>query len=298
MCNDTKEDHSISPELEDTDLQSLTDVELEQMCTSRGFEIVKETDKETGQSRHYSHNDYVDAAKQCLDMEAEMEQILSDNPQLLDDIEAEAKKMREEKERLEQELADTKSKLRIEEGATNTQNAFINKSAHEKLIDVESKDEHPENQSENVAYDEKNEIIDLDAHKERQMTDTPVSDDDGSRGANQESSALKDESFAEDSNPIEESATKDSIINAGDFIQEFRDKITDDFFQLRNLLFPEHLRGPLMDALKPVIRISQNTVGTAYDLLKRYVLIMLDNGVGKTDNKEKEDHVDSETAQS
>jgi len=53
-------------------LNELSDKELEHICTSRGFELVKESDKETGQPITYSHQDYVDAAKQCLEIEAEM----------------------------------------------------------------------------------------------------------------------------------------------------------------------------------------------------------------------------------
>ena len=71
-CNDSSSGHPAEKRAEEIDLQSLTDGELEQICTSRGFELVKDTDKETGQSKQYSHNDYIDAAKQCLEIEAEM----------------------------------------------------------------------------------------------------------------------------------------------------------------------------------------------------------------------------------
>jgi hypothetical protein len=54
------------------DLNDLTDKQLEEICTSRGFELVKDSDKNTGQPVHYSHQDYVDAARQCLEIEAEM----------------------------------------------------------------------------------------------------------------------------------------------------------------------------------------------------------------------------------
>ena len=54
------------------DLNELTDKQLEEICTSRGFELVKDSDKDTGQPIHYSHQDYIDAARQCLEIEAEM----------------------------------------------------------------------------------------------------------------------------------------------------------------------------------------------------------------------------------
>ena len=54
------------------DLNELTDKQLEEICTQRGFELVKESDKETGVFLDYSHQDYIDAARQCLEIEAEM----------------------------------------------------------------------------------------------------------------------------------------------------------------------------------------------------------------------------------
>ena len=50
----------------------MTKEELEEICTSRGFELVKEQDKESGEMATYSHDDYVNAAKQCLEIEGEM----------------------------------------------------------------------------------------------------------------------------------------------------------------------------------------------------------------------------------
>jgi len=303
MCNYTREEHS-EEEIEVNDLQTLTDVdelqtltdiELEQLCTSRGFELVKETDKETGQKKEYSHNDYVEAAKQCLDMEAEMEQILSENPQMLDDIEAEAKKMREEKVRLERELAEAKSKLLKDEENNDTDSAFINKSAHERMINSETDDNISQNKCERVANDGDNEIIDLDmnAHKEAQMMNIPLSDNDTTYRANQEKPLGKDKSFVEYS--AEHKAT-DSI-NLGEIIQDFRNQIREDMHRVGNMILPEHLRGPLMEALKPVIRISKDNITTTFDLLKKYVLIMLKNRAEQRDNEDMDEHIVSETAQ-
>ena len=53
-------------------LEELSDTELEEICTSRGFELVKDKDDETGQLKKYTHQDYVDAARQCLNIESEM----------------------------------------------------------------------------------------------------------------------------------------------------------------------------------------------------------------------------------
>lgn len=68
----TTSDPTMINDDEDMDLESMTNEELEDICTSRGFEVVKEKDKETGDTKIYTHDDYVNAAKQCLEIEAEM----------------------------------------------------------------------------------------------------------------------------------------------------------------------------------------------------------------------------------
>ena len=48
------------------DLESMTDDELEEICTSRGFELAREAGVE------YTHRDYVDAATECLQIESDL----------------------------------------------------------------------------------------------------------------------------------------------------------------------------------------------------------------------------------
>ena len=54
------------------DLESMTNEELEEMCTSRGFELVREVDAQTGEPIVYTHQDFVDAASECLQIEADL----------------------------------------------------------------------------------------------------------------------------------------------------------------------------------------------------------------------------------
>lgn len=51
-------------EVDEIELDSLSDQELEEICTLRGFELVKEG--------VFSHDDYVEAARQCLAIERDM----------------------------------------------------------------------------------------------------------------------------------------------------------------------------------------------------------------------------------
>ena len=48
------------------DLVDMTDEELEEICTSRGFELVRED------GQVYTHQDYVDAATECLQIETDL----------------------------------------------------------------------------------------------------------------------------------------------------------------------------------------------------------------------------------
>eukprot|EP00980_Cylindrotheca_fusiformis_P018843 scaffold6278_cov105-Cylindrotheca_fusiformis.AAC.2 len=57
----------------DEELAALSDAELELICLVRGFELVKDhIDEATGEKYELTHDDYVDAAKQCLAVEEEM----------------------------------------------------------------------------------------------------------------------------------------------------------------------------------------------------------------------------------
>jgi hypothetical protein len=50
-------------------LQAMSDEDLEQLCIERGFELIKdEIDEETGLPVVSTHQDFVDAAWQCLQM--------------------------------------------------------------------------------------------------------------------------------------------------------------------------------------------------------------------------------------
>ena len=53
-------------------LEAMTNEELEEICTSRGFELVHEIDDNTGEEIVYTHQDYIDAATECLQIEEDL----------------------------------------------------------------------------------------------------------------------------------------------------------------------------------------------------------------------------------
>ncbi|KAL7548808.1 hypothetical protein ACHAWF_017343 [Thalassiosira exigua] len=82
----------------------MTDGDLEEICTSRGFELVKELDESTGEPLVYSHQDYIDAASGCLQIEADLEEILQTHPEILEDVKRESNRMMNERDRLIKQL--------------------------------------------------------------------------------------------------------------------------------------------------------------------------------------------------
>lgn len=66
--------HSSSQDVYTTDdLTAMTDEDLERICVSRGFEILRDAiDPTTGLPYTLSHEDFVEAAQSCLEIEREM----------------------------------------------------------------------------------------------------------------------------------------------------------------------------------------------------------------------------------
>jgi len=277
-CSDV---NVVANENDDVDLQDLSDEELEGICTTRGFELVKEVDEKTGQPRNYSHGDYVDAARQCLQIEAEMEGILSENPDLMDDIESETQKMLEEKKRLEAELAEAQLKLKKEKEGN-----LANKSSSDK-VDRSSFDGNTtvgfggDTQSENNSIttsggdDEVDEVIDLDEDTKvnDQVIDKVQLASDDARGGikNEESSGVKEDGPEK----------KVSIMTTEEFLKEFKNEIRESIARVVDIM------KPLTEALRPVIRISKNTTLATFDLLKRNILAIFKTATDKLAEQQK-----------
>jgi len=240
----------------DFDLEKMSKEELEAICTSRGFELVKEK-SESGKLIEYSQQDFIEAAQQCLAIEAEMDEILRNDPGLLRDIEDEAEKMRSEQRRLEEEIAEMQVKLdkeRIRAGE-KVKAAFV-KIEDEEKDSTEIEDKAGMQTIDNYPDDDV-EIIDLD--EEHQMGDNKTE-------------ALNKEEL-ELSQVL--SNTK-SFFDSKEIISEFRDHVRNDVNNLLEIVFPKPVRDQLMGAMRPAIRIVQNAGINSYDMLKRYMKVVID----------------------
>ena len=57
----------------ETELEAMSDEELETICVERGFELVRDDiDPTTGEIYNLTHADFVEAAQRCLEIEQEM----------------------------------------------------------------------------------------------------------------------------------------------------------------------------------------------------------------------------------
>ncbi|GFH45576.1 hypothetical protein CTEN210_02050 [Chaetoceros tenuissimus] len=234
---------------DEVDLASLTDEELEEICTSRGFEVVKEKDEETGEFKKYSHEDYINAANQCLDMEAEMEAILNENPELIKEIEAEAERMRQENERLENEIKNMIND-NIDEDQTDDEQVDktddSNESETEAAEESSTDGETTTMDNGNVVIEEdSDEVLDLDSGKSYEPTKDTSTDIS-----------------------VEEIPTED--ISFMSITREVKDQMIKDFNRVADLLLPPQLRGPLKKALEPIVQIVKGALSTTVDMVKRY----------------------------
>eukprot|EP00584_Thalassiosira_punctigera_P002511 CAMPEP_0172543802 /NCGR_PEP_ID=MMETSP1067-20121228/14097_1 /TAXON_ID=265564 ORGANISM="Thalassiosira punctigera, Strain Tpunct2005C2" /NCGR_SAMPLE_ID=MMETSP1067 /ASSEMBLY_ACC=CAM_ASM_000444 /LENGTH=233 /DNA_ID=CAMNT_0013330277 /DNA_START=331 /DNA_END=1032 /DNA_ORIENTATION=+ len=97
----------------------MSDEELKEICTSRGFELVRvEVDMDTGEPMIYTHQDFVEAAGKCLQIEADLEEILEKHPEILEDVQKESERMMKERDRL---LAEFDEQQQGKDGMTKRQ---------------------------------------------------------------------------------------------------------------------------------------------------------------------------------
>lgn len=66
QANETSTSNGEGDEDEYIDLVDMSDEELEEICTSRGFELVRE------EGQVYTHQDFVNAASECLQIETDL----------------------------------------------------------------------------------------------------------------------------------------------------------------------------------------------------------------------------------
>jgi len=283
-------------------LRDLSDEELEAICTSRGFEVVREIDDASGEPISYSHDDFVDAARECLDLEKEMDAFFADHPELLGELHAETEKMMEEKKILESKLAAAQEELEKSKGENN------NKEGAESS--EQSEDQTPTGENTATPVDEPGKTTMEGGNKQRIQSETEeVSEDDSeiidldllsSDSTKENNKATTNENFDSLREAISESgesASEDGqgTVNTGavlpaentsplalarlakDTVVEFQAKVRKDLKYLFDMLVPEPTREPLKKMLLTTAKVLKDAAVKVTDMAKRYFFALLDS---------------------
>lgn len=233
-------------------LAEMNDAQLEAICANRGFELLTR-DETTGATLSWSHEDYVEAAQQCLDVEAEMEKLMKDRPDIVQELEQERDEMQARKDMLEAELA---AKLRppqtLEEEEEKMGTAFVD----DGNVAAGGADNTGQSSSSSTSTTASARSV-----KKDKIQPLP-------HGAAATSAAAHDRlKFA--------SLMKESMV-------ELRDQIRKDWTMVSNTVLPPSVRGPLHEkVVKPLIRIAKHTGNSAFALIKKYLLLLIDTKLKK-----------------
>eukprot|EP00548_Thalassiothrix_antarctica_P019629 CAMPEP_0194193906 /NCGR_PEP_ID=MMETSP0154-20130528/75290_1 /TAXON_ID=1049557 /ORGANISM="Thalassiothrix antarctica, Strain L6-D1" /LENGTH=395 /DNA_ID=CAMNT_0038918283 /DNA_START=105 /DNA_END=1292 /DNA_ORIENTATION=+ len=98
-------------------LYDMSDTELEGICTNLGFQLLDNTDPDTGESIPKTHDTYIEAAKQCLTVQEQMEEMLDEHPEIREEYERELEELIASEKTEQDRLLNEKEQLENELGA-------------------------------------------------------------------------------------------------------------------------------------------------------------------------------------
>ena len=254
-------------------LNTLSIKELEEICTSRGFQL----QPEDGFAKdEYTHEDYIDAAMQCLAIEAEIEAAIEENPELLDQLKNEAQRMQTEKEELEAELlrllkekSDEERKEKEDDGS-HSHHAFISDSQLEKEVVTDNSDfEEISNREEINSDDDDDETAPIDTTTEAIPGVIEETDD----------SSTSDIDMT-DSVSVPSTSQPSSIVTLNEFFTEFRNQVMNDMNKVMVVIEP---------ITTPLVKVMRATLMSVYlsisDMVKRYSESIISNVPRGNDGK-------------
>eukprot|EP00544_Gedaniella_sp_CCMP2646_P015695 CAMPEP_0202482898 /NCGR_PEP_ID=MMETSP1361-20130828/2264_1 /ASSEMBLY_ACC=CAM_ASM_000849 /TAXON_ID=210615 /ORGANISM="Staurosira complex sp., Strain CCMP2646" /LENGTH=260 /DNA_ID=CAMNT_0049110977 /DNA_START=117 /DNA_END=899 /DNA_ORIENTATION=- len=228
----------------DIDLYALSDAQLEEICTVRGFELVH--DDET-----FTHDDYVEAARQCLAIEEDMHDILQEHPEILEELEQEREYMMHEKERLEQEL------LKEAEKRADGRQHYPNETEQEQEQEEE---------------EEAHEVVDLDEEPDFDVVghQEPLSD-----------SRVHEETITASSVQETDSSNENSL-SFRETVRDFQERIQRDFNAVADIVFPKSMRAPTREALQKAGLFIKREAINVYRFVVRYVKAFIEKRKNQT----------------
>eukprot|EP00970_Alexandrium_tamarense_P018373 scaffold13330_cov205-Alexandrium_tamarense.AAC.10 len=222
------------------DLISMSDEELEAICIYRGFELVREIDATTGEPLEYTHQDYVDAASECLQIEQDLEEILTKHPEILDDVRKESEDMMKERDRLQWQLDQMQNK---ESNGTN----------------AEAGDTQQQ--------------TDTDHQTGEDLSNASILGDEHATTNDENASATNDTS----DNTV---TMHKPIYDVNEIVVEVIQQIKSDVLKVVDFVAPEHVRQQIRPALQTFVSVAKDMSMSVYGLVKRYVKAFLDTNEG------------------
>jgi hypothetical protein len=134
-----------------------------------------------------------------------------------------------------------------------------------------------------VVEGDSEDVIDLDVEDGGNETSQEENNEDTSNDSSTENTP--EQANSSNANTEEISPSKNTPFTIGDLVSEVRDQIANDFNLVADLILPKSARGPLLEAVKPAVRIVQEGVSTVVDMVKRYAPRFLrEEGEGKDNN--------------
>ena len=107
----------------DAQLEAMSSSELERICLERGFEVIDVDDgnNSSANGSELTHDDYLDAARRCLGIEKELNELLDQYPDLAKEFEEEFQLMQQQQDELQEQIKTTAAaKTQINEKGTST----------------------------------------------------------------------------------------------------------------------------------------------------------------------------------
>jgi CHASE3 domain sensor protein len=213
------------------DLDAMSDEELEDICKSRGFELVRELNTTTGEPILYTHQDYVDAASECLQIEADLEEILTNHPEILEDVKRESERMMHQRDILQEKL----DQMEVGMGEVEKEPVSAGKRGQE-----------TDSVSEEILESIQNERA----------------------GSTVVNSTTRLEEIVSNTTPA---LKPKSIYDPKEITREVIQQIKSDATSVLNIIAPKHLRDQVRPALTTFVTVAKDMGLSIYDLMRRYL---------------------------
>eukprot|EP00520_Triparma_pacifica_P001674 CAMPEP_0118640820 /NCGR_PEP_ID=MMETSP0785-20121206/4953_1 /TAXON_ID=91992 /ORGANISM="Bolidomonas pacifica, Strain CCMP 1866" /LENGTH=300 /DNA_ID=CAMNT_0006532225 /DNA_START=139 /DNA_END=1038 /DNA_ORIENTATION=+ len=283
----TADECTLSMALDDSNpctLDDCSDAVLEECCLQRGFELARSSGVE------FTHTEYVEAAKQCLELEAELNKLLEENPDLLAELEAEQAKLAGEGG----EGGDVGDVGEVGEaggvGETGKVPVEVSDVAVDDIVNSVAEDPVVEDATASSAAEDPV-VEDAAASSPEDPTVEAASSTESAPRATVGDTIP---SQSDDETPPEEvmdldaepesslgNADNANLLNpAGLSMKElwdgFKAKVSSDANMVCDKVLPAPLRGPVKGAVKKAMTVTKTVIGTGVKTIKRTVTTFID----------------------